>query len=63
MQVEVGVKCMQTNFGLRGLFSFGDFAPFHLPSKLPNFPFGPWTMQVEVDEIMHVHQVWWLTAP
>ena len=26
MQVEVDVKCMQTNFGGRGLSGFGDFA-------------------------------------
>ena len=28
MQVEVDVKCMQTNFGGHGIFDFGDFAPF-----------------------------------
>ena len=39
MQVEVDVKCMQTNFGGHGLSSFGDFAPFHLPSKTAKFPF------------------------
>ena len=26
MQVEVNVKCMQTNFGGRGLSDFGDIA-------------------------------------
>ena len=26
MQLEVNVKCMQTNFGGRGLSGFGDFA-------------------------------------
>ena len=47
MQVEVDVKCMQTNFGWLDLFGFGDFAPFYLPSILANFPFptmdySPW---------------------
>ena len=44
MQVEVGMKCIQTNFGGHGLSGFGDFAPFHLPSKRPKFPFEPWTI-------------------
>ena len=39
MQVEVNLKCMQTNFGGCGLFSFGVFTPFCLPSKNgQNFP-------------------------
>ena len=47
MQVEVVVKCMQTNFDGRGIFIFGDFAPFHWPSKTVKFPFrtmdySPW---------------------
>ena len=42
MQVEVDVKRMQTNFDGRGLSGFGVMAPFCLPSKWPNFPFGPW---------------------
>ena len=59
MQAEVGLKCMQINFGGHGLFSFGDFTHFCLPSKWPKFPFRPWGsknrigskkfMQVEVD--------------
>ena len=44
MQVEVGVKCMQANFGGCGLSGFGVMAPFCLPSKRPNFPFGPWAI-------------------
>ena len=44
MQVEVGVKCMQANFGGCGLSSFGVMAPFCLPSKRPNFLFGPWAI-------------------
>ena len=33
MQVEVDVKCMQTNFSVCGLFGFGDFAPFSFAFK------------------------------
>ena len=33
MQVEVDVKCVQTNFGGCGLSSFGVMAPFCSPSK------------------------------
>ena len=29
MQVEIDVKCMQTDFGGCNLFGFGDFTPFH----------------------------------
>ena len=70
MQVEVDVKRMQANFDGRGLSSFGVMAPFCLPSKRPNFPFGPcmvvkklisgnWLkklMQVEMDvKCMHTY--------
>ena len=41
MQVEVYLKCMQTNFGGHGLFGFGDFATFQF---WPKFPFGSWTI-------------------
>ena len=34
MQVEVVVKCMETNFGGRGFYSFGDFATFSLVFKM-----------------------------
>ena len=44
MQVEVSVKSMQTNFGWRGLSDFGVMAPFCLPLKQLNFPFGPWAI-------------------
>ena len=33
MQVEVDLKCMQTNFGGCGLSGFGDFAHFCLPQN------------------------------
>ena len=36
MQVEVDVKCMETNFGGRGSSGFGDMATFQ---KWSNFPF------------------------
>ena len=39
MQVEVDVKCMETNFGGRDLSHFGVMVPFCLPSKnAQNFP-------------------------
>ena len=44
MQVEVDVKCMQTNFGRRGHSGFEDFAPVVCLQKWPKFPFGPWTI-------------------
>ena len=44
MQVEVDVKHMQANFGGCGLCGFGVMAPFCLPSKRPNFLFGPWAI-------------------
>ena len=44
MQVEVDPKRIQTNFDGRGLSAFGVMAPFSLPSKQPNFPFGPWAI-------------------
>ena len=39
MQVEVDLKRMETKFGGRDFFGFGDIAPFRLPSKRPKFPF------------------------
>ena len=47
MQVEVDVKCMQTNFNGCGLSGFGDFAHFFLPSKtakisLRTMDYSPW---------------------
>ena len=74
MQVEVDVKCMQTDFGGRDLSGFGDFTHFCLPSKQPKFPFQPWTIvhggqKIEsVQKIhasrgrheMHANQFWWV---
>ena len=44
MQVRVDIKCMQTRFGGRGSFSFGNMATFQ---KWPNFPFGAWTIIIK----------------
>ena len=52
MQVEVDVKCMQTNFGVRGISSFGDFAPFQI---WPNFPFGPWNGGQKIELAQKIH--------
>ena len=46
MQVGVDATCLYTDFGGRGLSTFGDIATF---KKQPNFPFGTWT-------IVHGHQ-------
>ena len=39
IQVDVGVKCMQTNFGWSDFSGFGDIVPFCFPSKTAKFPF------------------------
>ena len=44
MQVEVDVKCMETNFGRHDIFGFRDFAPFLNAFKTAKFPFEPWTI-------------------
>ena len=41
MQVGINVKFLHTDFGGRGLSTFGDMATFQ---KRPNFPFGAWTI-------------------
>ena len=46
MQVRIDELCMYTDFGGRGLSSFGVMAPFCLPSKRLKLPFGPWTIIV-----------------
>ena len=55
MQVEVDMKCMEINFGGRGLSSFGDFAPFCLPSKtakisLRTMDYSPWGSKNLIDQ-------------
>ena len=47
MQVEVDVKCMETNFGGHDIPSFRDFAPFSNTFKTAKIPFqtmdySPW---------------------
>ena len=54
MQVEVDVKCMQTNFSVCGLFGFGEFAPFHIPSETTKISFrtmdySPWGSKNRID--------------
>ena len=39
MQIEVDVKCMQTNFGRRDLSGFGDFVPFSVAFKIAKVSF------------------------
>ena len=36
MQVEVDLKCMQTNFGGRGFSNCGDFDPFLVSCPAPS---------------------------
>ena len=58
MQVEIDVKLMQTNFDGHGLSGFGVMAPFCLPSKQPNFPFGPWAIVhggQEIESAQKIH--------
>ena len=48
MQVGIDVTCMHTNFGWRGLSSFGVMASFCLPSKmakisLQTMDYSPWS--------------------
>ena len=57
MQVEVDLKRMETKFGGHGFFSFGDIAPFCLPSKRPKFPFGPWTIVHGGQKIESAHKI------
>ena len=54
MQVEVDVKCMETNFGRHSFSDFGDFTPYLLPSKTANLPFptmdySPWSSKNLID--------------
>ena len=46
MQLGVDVTCMHTSFGGRDPSGFGDMATFQ---KRPNFPFGAWTMDYDID--------------
>ena len=73
MQVGVGMKCMQTNFGGHGPSSFGDSAPSCFPSKtakisLQTMGYSPWGQKIELAQKthasrgwheMHANQFWW----
>ena len=50
MQVGIDVKCMHTNFGGRGLSSFGDIATFK-NSKFPilTMDYSPWSSKNLID--------------
>ena len=63
MQVEVDVKCMQTNFNGHDLSGFGVMAPFYMPSKQSKFPFEPWTIfhggqKIESAQKIHTSRGW-----
>ena len=73
MQVEIHMKCMETNFGGCSLSGFGDLALFACLQKRPKFPFGPWTVhggqKIELTQKihasrgsneMHGNQFWWV---
>ena len=58
MQVEVDVKCMQTNFDGCGLSGFGDMTPFCSPSKTAKISFqtmdySPWGQKMELAQKIH----------
>ena len=59
MQVEVDMKCMETNFGGRGLSGIGVMAPFCLPSKtakisLRTMDYNPWGGQ-KIESARKIH--------
>ena len=54
MQIEVDLKCMQTNFDGCGLSGFEVMAPFCLPSKtakisLRTMDYSPWSSKNLID--------------
>ena len=59
MQVVIDVKCMQTKFGVCGLFGFGDFAPFLFAFKMAKFFLqtmdynSPWGQKIESAQKIH----------
>ena len=53
MQVEVDVKCMQTDFGGCDLSCFGDFVHFSFAFRtakisLPTMDYSPWGQKIEL---------------
>ena len=50
MQVEIDVKCMYTNFGWRGLLSFGDIATFKMAKfLLLTIDYSSWSSKNLID--------------
>ena len=51
MQVGIDVKCMHTNFGGRGLLSFGDIATFKNSQISPSDHglYSPWSSKYLID--------------
>ena len=63
MQVEVDMKCIQTNFGVCDLSGFRFMAPFCLPSKTAKISFIPWTIvhggqKIEFAQKIHASRGW-----
>ena len=53
MQVEVDVKCMETNFGGHDITGFGDFAPFSNTFKTAKISL--WTMGQKMELPQKIH--------
>ena len=56
MQVEVDVKCMETNFGGHDISGFGDFAPFSntfetAKISLLTMDYSPWGQKINQSEL------------
>ena len=61
MQVEVDMKCMETNFGWCGLSGFGDIACFLFGFKtakifFPSMDYSPWGQKIELPQKIHVNR-------
>ena len=52
MQVDPDMKCMETNFGGRGISGFGVMAPFSLPSKQRTIVHGG--QKIELAQKIHI---------
>ena len=55
MQVGVDVKCMQTKFGGRSLFDFGDFAHFCLRLNLAKISLSDHRRETSDSYRIHLH--------
>ena len=61
MQVEVDVKCMETNFGGHDISGFGDFAPFSNTLKtakisLQTIDYSPGGQKIELAQKIHARR-------